>query len=261
MIERIKIFIAAILDLLGVSSWKLKRLWKNFPESIRAVNYHRTPDSEMGTFRQQIDWIAAHYANVDLGLLFSFLEGRGHLQKPGILITFDDGLENNYLNAAPELEKHGLTGWFFISSGLIGTPGYMTWTQVKDLQKRGHIIGCHTWSHHRMSGKDSDALLDHEIIESGRKIMEQTGTPVQVFCWCGGEENTYIAAAQQRICSHYRFSFLTNSALIHHDTDPFLLQRTNVEARWPMCLVRFQLCGFMDDFYRGKRDRVNASIR
>ena len=260
MIERIKILVAAILDLLGINSLKLSRLWKHSPDSIRAVNYHRTPDEEMAAFRRQADWLAAHYANVDQGTLSLFLQGSKHLNRPGILITFDDGLENNYLNAAPELERHGLTGWFFISAGLIGTPGYMTWDQVRDLQRRGHVIGCHTWSHHRMSVSDSDAVLDHEIVEAGRKIAAQTGTLVQIFCWCGGEEDTYTAAAQQRIRSHYRYSFLTNSALIRHETDPFLLQRTNVEARWPMCLVRFQLCGFMDDLYRGKRERVNAAI-
>jgi len=50
---------------------------------------------------------------------------------------------------------------------------------------------------------------------------------------------------------------MTNNAVITPSTCPLQLQRTNIEAEDPLWLVRFQLSGFMDVFYAGKRRRVN----
>ena len=79
----------------------------------------------------------------------------------------------------------------------------------------------------------------------------------RTFCWCGGEEDTYTKEAAELIRAHYAYAFMTNSDLIRPDTDPYHLQRTNIEARWPLSLVKFQLCGIMDNRYLPKRNRVN----
>ncbi|MCB0262812.1 MAG: polysaccharide deacetylase family protein [Calditrichaeota bacterium] len=46
----------------------------------------------------------------------------------GFLITFDDGFRNNYRYAVPILQKYGIEGCFFISTGLIGTRDFL-WTE------------------------------------------------------------------------------------------------------------------------------------
>lgn len=64
-----------------------------------------------------------------------------------VVFTFDDGGESFLTNAAPILEKYGFRGVFFISTGYIGSKGFLDARQIKDLADRGHKIGSHSHSH------------------------------------------------------------------------------------------------------------------
>ena len=68
-----------------------------------------------------------------------------------ISFTYDDGMLCHYTDIAPELEKRGFHGTFWIIGANMGTnsPDYpwMTWEQVADLSKRGHEMSNHTWNH------------------------------------------------------------------------------------------------------------------
>ena len=254
-IEQAKEVLAELFQKTGYTARKLKEEYRN-PQVIRILNYHRTPDEELATFRQQLAWYEGRFENINAQKLQEFLKGQLVLKKPGLLISIDDGLLNNYVNAAPLLEKYGFTGWFFVSSGLADGREYMTYEDMKDLISRGHVIGCHTYSHHRMNRADSDEVLQKETVEAQRLLEEKLQTEISYFCWCGGEEDTYTKKASDLIRATYSYGFMTNNALIHPDTDPFQLERTNVEARWPLALAEFQIAGFMDGIYKGKRKRV-----
>lgn len=78
-----------------------------------------------------------------------------------VVFTFDDGGESFYTEAAPILEKYGFKGIFFVSTAYIGTPGFLTEEQIKELDARGHIIGSHT--HHHLRNL---SLLDKQTIEN-----------------------------------------------------------------------------------------------
>lgn len=63
--------------------------------------------------------------------------------KSWLAITIDDGWDTAYTLCAPALERYGLRGSFGIIADLIGTPGYMTWAQCRDLRDRGHEMNVH----------------------------------------------------------------------------------------------------------------------
>ena len=70
------------------------------------------------------------------------------LAEAKVSITFDDGYLSTYNNALPVLNSRGLKATSFITTGFIGRPIYMNWTQVQYLQnKYGWEIGSHTVSH------------------------------------------------------------------------------------------------------------------
>ena len=58
-------------------------------------------------------------------------------------LTFDDG-GSSALAAAHALERRGWRGHFFVTTGRIDTPGFLTAAQVRELAERGHTVGSHS---------------------------------------------------------------------------------------------------------------------
>jgi len=95
-----------------------------------------------------------------------------------ILFTFDDGGSGTRY-AADALEQKGLRGHFFITSGLVGRPGFVTAAQIAELHARGHVIGSHGATHRgKMSRMPSEALAG-EWSESVGVLSAIVNAPIQ----------------------------------------------------------------------------------
>lgn len=230
---------------------------------IRIVNYHGTDAENKENFESQLIYYKKNYQPMSLKDIDSVLMWGGwNHSKPGIMLTFDDGLKSNYDIAIPLLEKHGFTGTFFISSGLIREGGnlgrYMCWDELKNLSVN-HVVGCHTHTHMRLKEGTDEGTLEKEIFKSKKLIEMHLGEPVDSFCWVGGERWSYGSLAALKIReAGYKYSFMTNCCPITRASNRLQLQRTNIEASWPLFLVDFYLCGLVDIIYLKKRHYVNA---
>ncbi len=257
---KLKFIIAFILNLIGFTDLCLILERKKFGLNyVRIINYHDTPEMYLKNFQKQVLWIKEHYHNVDYKEFENFMyTGRlNNSNFPGIMLTFDDGFEGNCLGAEI-LDKNGMTGYFMISSDLVGEKGYLNIKQARKLVENNHIIGCHTATHHRMSDEDSLETLQSEIVQSKFKLENLLTTPVDIFWWCGGEEKTYTRSAEAIIeKAGYKYGFMTNSYPLTSQTDKFHIQRINVESDWPVFLMKFQICGLMDKKMKKKRGRVD----
>ena len=91
--------------------------------------------------------------------------------------------------------------------------------------------------------------IDYEnlpILESRAGLEKRPAHEVDTFCRVGGEERACSRRAADLISgAGHRFSFMTNLCPITAGTSPLQLQRTNVEAGWPMPQVRFCMSGAM----------------
>ena len=72
---------------------------------------------------------------------------------PMVTFTFDDLPKSAVTSGARLLEEFGARGTFYVSGGEVGvdTPDWQSGNaaDVVDLHRRGHEIGCHTYSHTR----------------------------------------------------------------------------------------------------------------
>jgi len=85
-----------------------------------------------------------------------WMDGRA----PGCLLTFDDGGSSALATIAPILEDFGWRGHFFITTDYIDAPGFLTREQIRELHRRGHVIGSHSCSHRgRMSAQTPARLI------------------------------------------------------------------------------------------------------
>lgn len=263
MAFKIKLIIAIIFDILGISNYYINSLKYRYDNQyIRILNYHNTIEENNDLFEKQLQWYSKYFSNVTYHQFEAFMDGEklpGN--KPGLMITFDDGLKGNYEIALPLLEKYGFTGYFFCSSDFVGTFGYMDIHELKELIRAGHVVGNHTATHHRMLVSDTEDVLNYEIVTSRYSLEKMLDHKIDIFCWCGGEEEHYTSKAHSVIKeSGYKYAFLTNSYPVTHDTDRLHIQRINIEDSWPICLVKLQICGFMDKHFEKKRERVNAKL-
>jgi peptidoglycan/xylan/chitin deacetylase (PgdA/CDA1 family) len=110
---------------------------------------------------------AIQRAGVELGLI-----GAGS----SVALTFDDG-GASAIAIADRLEAHGWRGHFFITTGRLGTPGFLSAEQVAELSYRGHDIGSHSESHPTYMGSLTRAQLHDEWRRSGETLAEIIGRP------------------------------------------------------------------------------------
>jgi peptidoglycan/xylan/chitin deacetylase (PgdA/CDA1 family)/CelD/BcsL family acetyltransferase involved in cellulose biosynthesis len=115
--------------------------------SVRILYFHRISDDtdpflgSMPTeqFAEQMRFVARHYQVVSLPEAVRRL-WEGCPPVPVVAITFDDGYQDNYLNAFPILQKYGLTATIFLTTGPIDT-GERLWFErvglaVKETSKQ-----------------------------------------------------------------------------------------------------------------------------
>jgi len=276
-----KLRLARAFDRSGLSRGLLATQRVLLSPYLRAVNYHGIARADADAFDAQLEFYARHFEPIGIEQLEAFLGGRWRPGRPGLLLTFDDGLRSHAEVAAPLLERRGWPGWFCVPAGLPEAPcddhrafrekhalsydeneyedrrGVLDWDDLRRLD-RHHVIVCHTHSHRRLRADLSDAERRHEIVEAKRLLEQHVEQPVRAFAWVGGEEESYSAEAAATLReAGFDFVLMTNTAPIRPWTDPHHLQRTNIEAHDPPEVVRFQLSGAMDLLYWPKRRRVD----
>ena len=83
---------------------------------------------------------------------------------PMVSFTFDDLPKSAATTGAARLEAHGARGTFYVSGALVGV-GTDDWAagdadDLRSLHRRGHEIGCHTFSHLRACDLDEAAMAE-----------------------------------------------------------------------------------------------------
>ena len=71
-------------------------------------------------FRRQMEFLKRHYSVVSLGALAEMLTGRAPWTEGAVVITFDDGYEDNYRVAWPILRELELPATIFLTTDYIG---------------------------------------------------------------------------------------------------------------------------------------------
>jgi peptidoglycan/xylan/chitin deacetylase (PgdA/CDA1 family) len=145
---------------------------------LRILAYHRVLESEdpdgfsfdtelisasAERFRAQMEFIKRNFQPMRFDEVLSCIDADRRLPKGAILVTFDDGYDDNYRVAFPILRELGMSAMFFVSTGHIdsGSPYAYDWMV--------HMI-C-TTSATRLQAPELD--IDWEIADSlpGRRMQ------------------------------------------------------------------------------------------
>jgi glycosyltransferase involved in cell wall biosynthesis/peptidoglycan/xylan/chitin deacetylase (PgdA/CDA1 family) len=89
---------------------------------------------------------------------------------PQAVLTFDDG-GSSALIAAEQLERRGWRGHFFVTTGCIGSEGFLDPDSIVELARRGHDVGSHSDTHPTYFG----GLPRDRILSEWRTSREKLG--------------------------------------------------------------------------------------
>lgn len=110
-----------------------------------------------------------------------------------VSINFDDGWTTAYQNGIPLLNKYGIKSTNYIITSAIGDTvnGYMTLSQILDLQSQGHEIESHSITHPDLTTL-TQAQATNEI-EGSKTALESLGVnPVTSFDYPYGAWNASV---------------------------------------------------------------------
>jgi peptidoglycan/xylan/chitin deacetylase (PgdA/CDA1 family) len=108
-------------------------------------------------------------------------------------ITFDDGGKSAFTQTIDALEHFGWRGHFFIATDFIGTPTFLSESEIIELVARGHVVGSHSASHPlRMSSLSNDELR-REWKTSAEKLSDILKKRVTIASVPGGHFSKAVA--------------------------------------------------------------------
>ena len=144
---------------------------------VLVLNYHKVDNMNISLsvlpedFDRQMKYLSENgYHTITPDELYDSLAGNAELPENPVLITFDDGYEDNYQNAYPILKKYDFKATVFVISSFLGVyPNYLTWDQAREMDENGISIQSHTVDHKSMTDLTDDELRT-ELVDSKKKI-------------------------------------------------------------------------------------------
>jgi peptidoglycan/xylan/chitin deacetylase (PgdA/CDA1 family) len=180
---------------------------------IRVVNYHNTKIRDKDRFEQEVRIFSENYSPVSFTDLDTFFNTKKwpH-EKPGLIPAVFEGWRTGHDVFLDILNKYGFKGWYYIPAffpdvpiqeqipfckphglRLFAAEDYddprccMTWDEIREVAKTNEIC-CHTGTHAELDENMSDDTLRREIVDSKKKLEDEIGREVPVFCWRGGQD-------------------------------------------------------------------------
>ena len=196
------------------------------PENADAIRLDLSVPPEH--FAEMMAYFAAKdYHSVSIGDVYDALYSNKPLPRNPIVFTFDDGYDDVYTNALPILQKYGFTGTFYIPTGLLERPGYMSWAQVEAMAKAGMDIESHSVTHPSLKAKPL-AFLRTEIGDSKKALEAHLGTKVNFFCYPSGEYDALTIQVLQEF--GYLSATTTWGGVVENSEFPFEWPRVRVHG-------------------------------
>ena len=154
----------------------------------------------LGEFAAQMRWLKRNnFHAVTQEQAFAALERGATLPSRPIMITFDDGYRGVWANALPVLMRMHMPATAYVITSRIsnGDPSFLTWGQLRVLDRNGVTVGSHTATHPDLTTlSDAQALAE---LRTSRHVLERhLKRPVQWFAYPAGAHDARIVGLVRR---------------------------------------------------------------
>lgn len=253
-----------------VTDWKLKvrnqarravlayadRTWKSPDKNfVRCLYGHAIFPEHQGRLRQVIQDLKRNGEFIDTQTLASIIKSGKQPDGRFYHLSFDDGFANVFEEGGEVFADEKIPFSIFVVTDMVGSSfekmtryndeklkygaplRTLSWDEIRAVITAGGEIGCHTYSHSRLSAISSDTeQLIREIKTAKQKIEEETGIVCKSFAWPFGKYSDIdeISLELIRECGFEICFSAERGKIISGKTDLFQVPRHQVELHWPV---------------------------
>ena len=146
-----------------------------------------------------------------------------------ILITIDDAFTSFYEHAWPFLKKNQIPFILFVSTQPVGKNGYMTWDQIKEIEKESFaFIGNHSHTHEYLIDFSLDEFKK-DIDESIKIFKKELGYNPVFYSHPFGE---YSLEHINFLKTKFKLAFGQHSGVIDLNKDKYQLPRFPINEKY-----------------------------
>jgi peptidoglycan/xylan/chitin deacetylase (PgdA/CDA1 family) len=233
------------------------RMKRSYSKHIPVLMYHKIPNEPFDTqhrvyiterdFRKHLTYFRRRgYTTITFREYDDFASGRrdmGDFPRRPIILTFDDGYRDNYVNLLPMMKEFGFKGVLYLLGD--ASADYNFWDadrgdhydKLMSLEEKmafveaGWEIGAHSMTHPDLTSMDY-GQAKWEIEESKRRLEHDLHTEVLSFAYPGGNVDDRVKLLTKQ--AGFAFGVSTDTGGLHIEDDRFQVFRVNMfpHDRW-----------------------------
>ena len=204
-------------------------------QGVLSIMYHRFEENKYPSTNIRMNIFLEHIAAIKNNG-FEFYNPKlfsEEFDKPKdnkkILLTIDDAFLSFYENAWPILKKNEIPFILFVSTEPIGKRGYMTWEQIKEIEKENFaFIGNHSHTHEYLINFSFSDFKD-DINKSIEIFNANLGYNPIFFSYPFGE---YSLQQKNFIKKNFKYAFGQHSGVIDSTKDKYELPRFPINENY-----------------------------
>ena len=204
-------------------------------EGILSIMYHRFNESKYPSTNIQMEVFKKHIELIK-DSKFEFYNPKNFYEEfnvpkinKKILITIDDAFESFYKEAWPYLKQNKIPFILFVSTEPVGKRGYMTWDQIKEIEKEDFVtIGHHSHTHEYLIDKKNDEFIS-DTEKANSIFLNKIGYVPNLYSYPFGEYSKFM---RDYVSKNFKLSFGQHSGVIDINKDKFELPRFPMNEKY-----------------------------
>lgn len=167
------------------------------------VDKHPSTNIRLEQFEAHLDHLAqAGYQVWPLTRVIEYIQNKKPFPSRVVVITIDDAYQSVYTEAYPRLKNRGWPFTVFVSTDGVDSRyrSYMSWQQMREMQKHGVTFANHSASHdYLIKLKQNEnqtqwkTRITNDINRAQARLKTELGNAPMLFAYPYGEYNTTLA--------------------------------------------------------------------
>lgn len=218
---------------------------KPFDRGISVLMYHSVAYNKIfftvkpEDFKKQMAYfVEKKYSVIPLAKLAGMIKNKEKIPPKTLVLTFDDGFEDNYFNVFPVLKKYNFSATVFSATDFIGkeqkneSTGILfktlNWVKIKEMHDSGLVdFEPHGCSHSELTRLSLDQARK-EILNSRKTIEETLRKKCDFFAYPRGKYNKEIINILKE--NGFLAALTVDSGRAGHDSELLKLPRMSVDS-------------------------------